>query len=150
MCWWRTRALKRGIPPQFVTGAQPLLAFIPNCWLAVLCAFWAVPTRRRIRSSLLKSTESKDFTLPNWGGLCFVEPKYQFWGCEMTRGNYGVWSKLWLQTRKESYHNNMVIYARAWHTGSCLCIRKGPSAPLILAKLHNIINSTEEKCCWHL
>lgn len=44
----------------------------------------------------------------------------------------------------------MVIYARAWHTGSCLCIRKGPFEPLILAKTHNMISSTYEKCCWYL
>lgn len=62
------------------TGAQLLLAFVPNCWLTLLYAFWAVSTCKRIRSLLLKSAESKDFTLPNWDGLCFVEPKYQLWG----------------------------------------------------------------------
>lgn len=62
------------------TGAQLLLAFIPNCCLVLLYAFWAVPTHKRIRSLLLKSTESKDFTLPNQDGLCFVEPEYQLWG----------------------------------------------------------------------
>lgn len=43
-------------------------------------------------------------------------------------------TKLGLHTPKESFHNNMVIYAKAWHTGSCLCIRKGQLVLLIPAK----------------
>lgn len=35
----------------------------------------------------------------------------------------------------------MVIYARVWHTGSCLCIRKGPLELLIPAETHNMISS---------
>lgn len=43
-------------------------------------------------------------------------------------------TKLGLHTPKESFHNNMVIYAKAWHTASCLCSRKGPFVLLVLAE----------------
>lgn len=62
------------------TGAQLLLVFIPHCWRMLRNALWAVPTCKRMRSLLLKSTESRDVTPPNRDGLCFVEPKYQLWG----------------------------------------------------------------------
>lgn len=64
----------------FNTRAQLLVAFVPNCWPTGLYVFWATPTRKRIRSLLLKSIESKDFTLLHQHGLCFVEPKYQLRG----------------------------------------------------------------------
>lgn len=35
----------------------------------------------------------------------------------------------------------MVIYARAWHARSRLCIRKGPLELLIPAETHNVISS---------
>lgn len=65
----------------FGARVQLLAVFIPKTagWLRVLYVFWAVSTHKRIRSTLLRSIESRDFTLPNQHGLCFVEPRYQPW-----------------------------------------------------------------------
>lgn len=92
--WWRTRAPIRGTPSQFfilvLESSCSLLSSQTAGWLIVLYVFWAVSTHKRIRSMLLKSIESKDFTLSNQHGLCFVEPRYQLWEQEVTRGNCGV------------------------------------------------------------
>lgn len=115
-------------------------AFIPNCPL-LLYVFWAVPTHRRIRSSLLKSTESKISYLQIRTACALWSPVIHC-GDKNWQGETGVWSKLRLLALKESCWNNMVIYVRAWHTGSCLCIRKGPLGLLIPAETHHVIGST--------
>lgn len=140
--WWRIlcQALVAASCPTLSQCFQLLLS--PAAPYAALCVLGRAHPRKNKELAFKINWKQRFHTSKSaWLVLCGA----QISALGTTHDKGKLWSKLRLQTPKESCWNNMVIYARAWHTGSRLCIRKGPLELLIPAEIHNVIVSTFEQ-----